>query len=143
MPTSSGYRPLITPALGDQTTDLPIVFWTSASVLDLVGGRRSASAARQLVGWGLAAAPAAAVTGLAEYAALTTRPRRVAAVHAALNTASLGMFAASRAARPRHRAAGVSLALAGLALSGLSAYLGGHLAIGEKVGTSPARQESG
>lgn len=124
-------------------TDLPLGFWTSASVLDLVGGPQAATAARQLVGMGLVTAPAAAVTGVAEYAALTSRPRRVATVHAALNVVSLGMYAASWAARPRHRGAGVSLAFAGLVVSGVSAYLGGHLAIGEKVGTGLASGPAG
>jgi uncharacterized membrane protein len=117
-------------------TDLPIGFWTSASLLDLVGGPGAEAAARRLVGAGLASAPAAALTGLAEYDGLTPRSRRVAAVHAALNVTSLGLYAASWAARPQRRRAGVALALAGLSVSGVSAYLGGHLAIGEKVGTT-------
>lgn len=117
-------------------TDLPIGFWTSASLLDLVGGPGAEAAARRLVGAGLASAPAAALTGLAEYDGLTPRSRRVAVVHAALNVASLGLYAASWAARPRRRRAGVVLGLAGLSVSGVSAYLGGHLAIGEKVGTT-------
>lgn len=117
-------------------TDLPIGFWASASLLDLIGGPGAETAARRLVGAGLASAPAAALTGLAEYDPLGTRPRRVAAVHAALNVASLALYATSWAVRPRRRRAGVALGLVGLSVSGLSAYLGGHLAIGEKVGTT-------
>lgn len=117
-------------------TDLPIGFWASASLLDLVGGPGAAVPARRLVAAGLATAPAAALTGLAEYDALGARPRRVAAVHAALNVASLALYAASWAARPRRQGLGVALALGGLSVSGVSAYLGGHLAIGEKVGTT-------
>ena len=120
-------------------TDLPIGFCTSASVLDLVGGPGAAPAARQLLGWGLATAPAAALTGFAEYASVAQqRPRRVATVHAGLNTLGLGLSAASWAVRPRRHRLGVCLGLAGLAVTGASAYLGGHLAIGEKVGTSTA-----
>ena len=117
-------------------TDLPIGFWTSATVLDLVGGHSAAGAARKLVGLGLLSAPAAALTGFAEYAALSKRPQRVATVHASLNVLSLALYAASWAARPEHRRVGVGLGLAGLSVSGISAYLGGHLSIGEKVGTS-------
>lgn len=117
-------------------TDLPIGFWASASLLDMIGGPGAQPAARRLVAAGLASAPAAALTGLAEYDGLGPRPRRVAAVHAALNVASLGLYAASWATRPRRRRAGVALALGGLSVSGLSAYLGGHLAIGEKIGTT-------
>jgi hypothetical protein len=76
------------------------------------------------------------LTGLAEYDGLGVRQRRVAAVHASLNAASLVLYAASWAVRPRRRGLGVGLALGGLSVSGASAYLGGHLAIGEKVGTS-------
>ena len=117
-------------------TDLPLGLFTSASVLDLVGGRSSEGAARRLVGAGLLCAPAAALTGLAEYPSLSTRPRRVAATHALLNTTSLGLYAASWAVRPRRRGLGVALGLAGMTVSGLAGYLGGHLAIGEKVGTT-------
>jgi len=117
-------------------TDLPIGFWASASLLDVLGGPGAAVAARRLVAAGLASAPAAALTGLAEYDSLGARPRRVAAVHAALNVASLALYAASWAARPRRQGLGAALALGGLSVSGVSAYLGGHLAIGEKVGTT-------
>ncbi|NUO92753.1 MAG: DUF2231 domain-containing protein [Dermatophilaceae bacterium] len=119
-------------------TDLPIGFWTSSALLDLVGGPGAAAASRRLVGAGLASAPAAALTGVVEYAGIGARPRRVAVVHAGLNVVSLGLYAASWAARPRHRGRGVALGLAGLSVAGLSAYLGGHLAIGEKVGTTTA-----
>ena len=119
-------------------TDLPIGFFSSAALLDVLGGSGSETAARRLVGAGLVSAPAAALTGLAEYASLGDRPRRVAATHAALNVASLVLYAASWSVRPRRRSAGVALGLAGLSVSGVSAYLGGHLAIGEKVGTTTA-----
>ncbi|MGO4598929.1 DUF2231 domain-containing protein [Terrabacter sp. 2RAF25] len=117
-------------------TDLPIGFFGSAALLDLLGAPGSEAASRRLVGAGLASAPAAALTGWAEYAGLGTSQRRVALVHAGLNVASLGLYAASWAARPRRQALGVALGLAGLSVAGLSAYLGGHLAIGERVGTT-------
>lgn len=117
-------------------TDLPIGFFTSAAALDLAGGESARAAARQLVGAGLATAPAAALTGLAEYAALDRRPRRLGAAHALLNGVSVGLYAASWVVRPRNHRIGVGLGITGLAMSGLSAYLGGHLAIGEKVGTT-------
>ena len=49
-------------------TDLPIGSWTSAFVLDLVGGRRSRKAAQSLVGLGVLAAVPTALTGLADWA---------------------------------------------------------------------------
>lgn len=124
-------------------TDLPIGFFSSAALLDLTGGPGARSAARRLVGAGLLSAPAAAVTGLAEYASLGPRPKRVAATHAVLNSASLGLYAVSWALRPQRQRAGVVLGMAGLAVSGVSAYLGGHLAIGEKVGTAAPVEEAG
>src|SRR6187402_1207367 len=45
---------------------VPIGTWTSATVLDLVGGRSSQDAAQRLVGLGVLAFPLAAVTGWAE-----------------------------------------------------------------------------
>lgn len=116
-------------------TDLPIGFWTSATALDLLGGEQARKPARRLVGLGLASAPLAVVTGWAEWAALEPRPRRVGLVHANLNTVAAGLYAASWAVRPRRHRTGVALSLLGAVVSGTAAYLGGHLAIGEKVGT--------
>ncbi|MFM6851233.1 MAG: DUF2231 domain-containing protein [Terrabacter sp.] len=137
------WRRLVTgEAMGHAThpflTDLPIGFWTSSALLDLLGGPGAAAASRRLIGAGLASAPAAALTGVVEYAGIGQRPRRVAVVHAALNVASLGLYAASWAARRRNHRRGVALGFAGLSVAGVSAYLGGHLAIGEKVGTTTA-----
>src|SRR6516165_6280983 len=44
-------------------TDLPIGFWTSAFVLDLLGGKKSRGAAQRLVGLGVLSAIPAAATG--------------------------------------------------------------------------------
>src|SRR4051794_614954 len=48
-------------------TDVPIGTWTSATVLDLVGGRAAQPAARRLVGIGILAAVPTAITGWAEW----------------------------------------------------------------------------
>src|SRR5258705_4896546 len=48
-------------------TDLPIGFWTSAWVLDIVGRERDRDAARQLVGAGVLCALPAALTGAADW----------------------------------------------------------------------------
>ena len=61
--------------------------------------------------------------------------------HALLNTASLGLYAVSWTLRPSRHRAGVVFGMAGLAVSGLSAYLGGHLATARKVGTRDAAYE--
>ena len=48
-------------------TDIPIGFWTSASVLDVIGGRAARPAADRLLALGLVAALPTAATGLAEF----------------------------------------------------------------------------
>lgn len=126
-------------ALHPPLTDLPVGFWTSALVLDLVGGEASREAARKLLGAGLLSAVPTAATGFAEWHDTGNPERRVGAVHALLNTTALGMLGASWLARTRGRhGAGVASALAGMAVATASAYLGGHLATARKVGTRDA-----
>lgn len=115
-------------------TDLPVGFWISATVLDLVGGRASRPAATRLLALGLLAAVPAAVTGLAEWGETGTREKRVGVVHAASNTVAIALFASSLKAR-RHdqHMRGVLLAAAGSAATGVSGYFGGHLTTVRKV----------
>jgi hypothetical protein len=115
-------------------TDLVIGTWTSASVLDVFGGRGSAPAAQKLVGAGLLAAGPTAWTGWAEWSQAGTREKRVGLVHATTNAVAIGAYAASWVARRNGRhGTGAGLALAGAAVSGVGAYLGGHLAAARKV----------
>src|SRR5690349_9080143 len=51
-------------------TDLPIGSWTSAFVLDLVGGRKAQPAADLLVAAGIVSAVPTAVTGLSDWSDL-------------------------------------------------------------------------
>lgn len=109
-------------------TDLVLGTWTSASVLDLLGGREWAAPAQSLVGTGLLAAGPTAWTGWAEWSQAGSRDQRVGLVHAVTNGVAIGVYAASWLARRRGRhAAGAKLALLGAAVSGAGAYLGGHL----------------
>ena len=114
---------------------VPIGAWTSATVLDLVGGVDSRPAARKLVGLGLLAFPPAAITGWAEWGGdLEQRDRRVGIVHAVSNIAAASMFAASWKARRRHsHLRGVALGLAAHGAVGLGGFLGGHLTEARKV----------
>jgi uncharacterized membrane protein len=117
-------------------TDLPIGFWTSSLVLDLVGGSGSRDSSRRLVGWGLASVVPAATSGLVEWRSLGTRDARTGSLHATLNVAAGGCYAASWAARRRGRhGLGVALGLLGASVVGVSGYLGSHLAIGRKAGS--------
>jgi hypothetical protein len=124
-------------------TDIVIGTWTSASVLDLFGGRGSSEPAKRLIGIGLLAVGPTAWTGWAEWSAAGSREKRVGLVHAVTNGLAIGVYAWSWIARNRGRHnAGTKLALTGAALSGIGAYLGGHLATTRKVGSHhPAYDE--
>lgn len=111
---------------------VPIGAWMAVPVMDLTGQR---IAAQRLVGFGIAAAVPAVITGLAEYTTLDTAQRRVGVVHMAANTVSLGCLARSW----WHRHNGFALrgggwSLAGLAISGAAGALGGHLSYSQSAG---------
>lgn len=123
-------------ALHPVMTDLVIGTWTSATLLDLVGGRDTTKAAQRLVGVGLVAFAPTAWTGWAEWSEAGPREKRVGVVHAVVNGAAAGMQVASWRARRRGRhVRGAALGLAGMSVSSVAAYLGGHLASARKVGT--------
>lgn len=115
-------------------TDIVFGTWSSATLLDLLAGRDSAASAQRLVGVGLLAAVPTFWTGWAEWSAAGPRDQRVGLVHAAINGVALTVYAASWVARRRGRhGAGATLAMAGAAVSGVGAYLGGHLVGARKV----------
>lgn len=122
-------------ALHPMLTDLPLGLWTSASVLDLVGGQDAAGPARRLVGLGIVSSLPTTVTGLAEFGAMVgDRERRVGLVHAMANSAALGLYVASYRARRRDRQrSGRMLALAGTTMAMAGGFLGGHLTEARKV----------
>jgi nitrite reductase/ring-hydroxylating ferredoxin subunit len=118
-------------------TDLPIGTWTSAVLLDWLGGRPARDAADRLIALGLLAAGPAAVTGITDWAdteAADPAVRRIGLVHAVSNVAALGLFGASYALRRRGaRAGGRLFALAGTATLASGGYLGGHLSFARGV----------
>jgi len=117
-------------------TDIPIGTWTSANLLDLLGGRRARPAARRLIGIGLVAAVPTVLTGYAEWASIDQdEARRVGVVHATSNALAIGFYAASWVARGRDERRGTALALTGSLCATVGGYLGGHLATGRKIGT--------
>lgn len=128
-------------ALHPLMTDAPIGLWTSASVLDLVGGPSARPHADRLLGLGVLAALPTSLTGLADWAVSGRRTRRVGAAHAVLNSAALGLQAGSWLLRRRgSRSLGVAAALAASGLVGASGYLGGHMT--SRLG-APPRGHSG
>jgi uncharacterized membrane protein len=112
-------------------TDLPIGFWTSGLVLDIVGGRRARPAADVLVGLGVASAVPTVAAGIADWVDLAAPKRRSGTVHAGFNLAATGLYAWSLAARRRdRRPLGVALGLAGATAATVGGFLGGHLVFG-------------
>jgi nitrite reductase/ring-hydroxylating ferredoxin subunit/uncharacterized membrane protein len=125
-------------------TDLPIGTWTSAALLDVLGGEDSAKAAELLVGLGILSSLPTAVSGFSDWADTQEGERRVGLVHALSNTAALTLLSGSYAARRRgNRRAGVALGLMGTGVATFGAYLGGHLTMGLGVGTNQAAFEDG
>jgi nitrite reductase/ring-hydroxylating ferredoxin subunit/uncharacterized membrane protein len=125
-------------ALHPLLTDLPIGTWTSAVLLDWLGGKGGRDAADRLISLGILASGPAAITGMTEWA--DTEPksnavRRIGVLHAASNVTALLLFGASLSVRRRgSRGAGKLFALAGAGALGAGGYLGGHLSYAEGVG---------
>ena len=128
-------------------TDLPIGTWTSAAVLDVVGGRAARPAAGRRLAPGLRAAVPTAASGLNDWADTTAASdpvRRVGAVHAVANVTALVCYAASFAARRRgSHGRGVALGFAGIGALTVGGHLGGHLSYAQAVGVDRTAFESG
>lgn len=106
---------------------LPIGAWVSAGWLDCLP--KAADSAAVLTGIGIVSAVPAIAAGLVDYANLDQRQRRVAVVHAAANTISLGCQAFSLRDRLAGRLRrGQWIGLAGTATLAVGGLLGGHLA---------------
>lgn len=112
---------------------VPIGAFVSTAVLDMAPGNEDA--ARKLTGLGLAATAPTALLGLADYADLDERQRRVGLVHALSNTTAAALFAGSYASRARgaHRRGKVLSAL-GLTVLSAGGALGGHLSYAQGAG---------
>lgn len=120
-------------------TDLPIGFWTSSFVLDLVGGESAEGAADTLVGLGVAAALPTAAAGIADWSELDTETKRSGAVHAAANLGATALYALSWVARRSgRRRAGIALSMVGAAAATVGGHLGGHLTYRRAAGVSKA-----
>jgi nitrite reductase/ring-hydroxylating ferredoxin subunit/uncharacterized membrane protein len=117
-------------------TDVPIGAWTSAFVLDLVGGTSARRAADALVGVGVLAAVPTAATGLSDLAdVVDPRERSLGAAHALGNITAVTLYGGSWLARRRgRRDAGVRLAMLGAAAMTGAGFIGGHLAFRKGTG---------
>lgn len=116
-------------------TDVVVGAWTSAVVLDVVGGRRAGKAADRLILLGLLSSLPTAASGINDWTTIGTEEQRIGTVHAAGNTAASALFLLSYVARKRgRRMKGRALSLAGMGVAGLSAYLGGDLSFRRAAG---------
>lgn len=127
-------------ALHPLMTDVPLGAWTSATLLDLFGGRRARPFATGLVGVGVASAVPTAAAGLSDWLVSDRESQRVGIVHAASNGAALTLYTASLVARMRRRhALGVVLGVSGGLAAAVGGYLGGHLTLVRATGIEATR----
>jgi len=128
-------------------TDVVIGSWTSASLLDLVGGRDSDPAAERLIAIGIAAYGPTALTGVTDWSDAElgdSGVRRVGLVHAASNATALSLYAASYVARRRgSHGRGVALGFVGAGALAVGGFLGGHLALAQGVGADQTAFDPG
>jgi nitrite reductase/ring-hydroxylating ferredoxin subunit len=109
----------------------------SASLLDAVGGpvgggRRPSSF---LIAAGLATAPVTAAAGWADWSESHEDQMRVGLVHAATNVVALSLYGAALVQRARG-GRGRLLSLAGGAVAGAGALIGGHLGYRQATGAN-------
>ena len=118
-------------------TDVVVGSWTSAFVLDLVGGERSRPAASKLVRTGILASLPTAAAGASDWADTQGGSRRVGLVHGLGNTTALALQIWSLRARKRgDHASGVALSTAAMGVVSFSAFLGGQLSFSRGVGVN-------
>ena len=109
-------------------TDVPVGAWTTAAVLDAAGAHQGADIA---IGLGVVGSLPTAAAGLADWHDTSGKVRRVGMMHAVLNTAALGCYVTSLAARRAGgRGLGIGLSTIGLGLVLWSSYLGGEMSFG-------------
>jgi nitrite reductase/ring-hydroxylating ferredoxin subunit len=121
-------------------TDVPVGAWAAAAVLDLVGSE----AADGAIAVGLAAVPATAAAGLADWSELQGKAQRVGVAHGVANvTASTLYLLSLRARRRGRRGRGKVLALLGFAAVGAGGFLGGHLTFRRAIGVDQTFDHQG
>jgi nitrite reductase/ring-hydroxylating ferredoxin subunit/uncharacterized membrane protein len=109
--------------------------FVSATLVDAVGGDRRYSSG--LITAGLAAALPTVAAGWTDWSASHEDQQRVGLVHAATNGTAVTCYAAALIAR-RRGGSGRALSLAGGAIAGVAAVLGGHLSFRQALGPNHA-----
>jgi nitrite reductase/ring-hydroxylating ferredoxin subunit/uncharacterized membrane protein len=120
-------------------TDIPIGSFTSATVLDLIGGERGQPAADLLVALGVLAALPTAAAGASDWSDTYGDDQRTGVVHALCNVIGLGLYSWSLVARRRgQRTPATLLGLAGMSTMTVAGYLGGYLSYSRGIGVNNA-----
>jgi nitrite reductase/ring-hydroxylating ferredoxin subunit/uncharacterized membrane protein len=123
-------------------TDIPIGSFTSATILDLIGGRRAQPTANLLAAVGVASTVPTAAAGLADWSDTYGPGRRVGVVHAAANLVGVGFYVASMRSRRRgNRISAAALGLVGMGAMTAGGYLGGHLTLVRGIGVNRTLME--
>jgi nitrite reductase/ring-hydroxylating ferredoxin subunit/uncharacterized membrane protein len=114
-------------------TDAVLGCWTSALALDLRG---QAEASDTMIGLGILASLPTVASGLSDYADVSGEDAsRSGLVHAALNSASILLYASSLLLRKTgHRRAGLTFSSLGFGAALAAGWFGGHLAFRNGVG---------
>jgi nitrite reductase/ring-hydroxylating ferredoxin subunit/uncharacterized membrane protein len=119
---------------------VPLGAFLSAGFLDALG-RDGERQARHLIGLGLLASVPAAMAGSADWAEQHEQQMRTGVVHAAANSAALGLYAGSLVARARRRTGlGKALGYAGLAAVAVGGMLGGDISYRQAGGANHAEE---
>jgi nitrite reductase/ring-hydroxylating ferredoxin subunit len=134
-------------AVHPMLTDVVIGSFTSATLLDLLGGDDDGAAAERLIAIGMAAYLPTAAAGFNDWAdsePVDEGVRRVGLVHAWTNVTALGLYTASLAARRKGaHGRGKLLSAAGAAVLAQGGYLGGHLSFTKGVGPNQTAFDPG
>ncbi|MCU1391734.1 MAG: iron-sulfur protein [Ilumatobacteraceae bacterium] len=118
-------------------TDVAIGSFTSATILDVIGGRRATKSANTLAIIGALSVVPTAASGLADWSDTNDPETRIGAVHAVSNLVGVGLYAASIVARHRgNRLAATVLGGVGMGVMSVGGYLGGHLTLVRGVGVN-------
>ena len=122
-------------------TDIPIGAWTTALAIDACanGDRGMRRAATLAMGIGLAGAAASAVTGLTDWSETSGRARREGLLHGLLNVVATALTTVAYVQRLNSsRERGLACAWTGYAVALGSAYFGGDLVYGHRIGVNHA-----
>ena len=132
-------------ALHPLMTDVVVGSFTSATLLDLLGG--DDEAAQKLIGVGIAAYAPTALTGVSDWAdsePVDDRVRRLGLIHANTNAIALALYVASlKARRNGDTGRGKALSLAGGGVLAVGGFLGGHLSFARGVGPNQTAYDEG